>query len=324
MIKLLFQKASEAKYSKKVLADYLNGLGFEKEYGKPADGKLVTHILKNPFYYGTMYASKWKEYAKGEHTSLVEQGVWELANMNTFGNKRKNKQQDSAIYPLKELLLCNTCQHPLTSSNPFGRSKNYLYYECHSKSCSKKERVDIEEAHKQFLSIMAKLKPSKRALQLFSHMVFEEWDEAVSTIRKEVTIRDEKIRLLENEIIETSKSNSKGILSDEEALKHTEKLRAEIVVLRVERTEMKIDEYDTEAVKNFTENFLANLDRFWIQLDLPEKQILQNHIFPTGLACAGKRIRINSLAHSFELIDAMEDENFNLVTPLEFESKFPE
>ena len=147
-------------------------------------------------------------------------------------------------------------------------------------------------------------------------MVFEEWDEAISTIRKEVSIRDEKIKSLENEIIETSKSNSKGILADEEARNHTEKLRAEITVLRVERGEMKIDEYDTEAVKNFTENFLANLDRFWTQLDLPEKQILQNHIFPTGLSCTEKKIRINSLAHSFELIEALDNKNYNLVTQM--------
>lgn len=324
LIKLLFIKASEAKYSKKVLADYLNGLGFEKGYGKPADGKLVTHIVKNPFYYGMMYADKWKEYGQGIHEKLVAQETWDRANMNTFGTKRKYNTQDSTIYPLKGLLLCNNCDHPLTSSNPFGRSKNYLYYECHNKLCTNKERIDVEEANKQFLTTMAALKPSKRALKLFSELVFEEWDEAISVIRKEVALRDEKIKQLETEIITTNQGNAKGILSVDEAIGHIDKLRAEITVLKVERTEMKIDEYDTEAVKSFTENFLTNLDRFWLQLELPEKQMLQNHIFPAGLLCENKKIRIKSLARSFELIRALDDPNYDLVTPREFESRLAE
>lgn len=317
-IKLLFIKASEAKYSKKVLADYLNSLGFEKEYGKSANGKLITHILKNPFYYGMMYASKWKEYAQGLHEPLVKQDVWEAANMNTFGRKRKYNVQDSTIYPLKELLLCNSCHHALTSSNPLGRSKNYLYYECHNKTCKNKERIDVEGAHKQFLATMAKLKPSKVALKLFSTLVFDEWDEALSVIKKEVAIREEKINELDAEIIATSVSNRKGILTDDEARNHTEKLRAELLVVKVEKTEMKIDEYDTEAVKSFTENFLTNLDRFWMQLELPEKQMLQKHIFPDGILCEDYKIRINSLARSFKLIDALDDPNCNLVTQPHF------
>lgn len=160
MIKLLFIKASEGKYSKKVLADYLNSLGFEKEYGKTADGKLVTHIIKNPFYYGMMYAGKWKEYGQGIHEKLVAQEAWDKANMNTFGTKRKYKSQGCTIYPLKGLLMCNSCTHPLTSSNPFGRAKHYLYYECHNKSCKNQERIDVEVAHRQFLATMAALKPS--------------------------------------------------------------------------------------------------------------------------------------------------------------------
>ncbi|MGI5841266.1 MAG: recombinase family protein [Patescibacteria group bacterium] len=315
MIRLLFSKASGGQYSKLWLAKYLNSLGFSKTYGRPADGKLITHIIKNPFYYGMMYAPRWREYQRGVHDPIVDQITWEKANMNTFKNKRTYNTQDSVLYPLKGLLACSNCMHTLTSSNPFGRAKNYLYYECHNKACTKKERIGADVAQEQFLSILSTLKPSKRVLKMFVYLVFEEWDETIAVTRKEATLREEKIKQLEAEIITTNQGNAKGMLTDDEALSHIEDIRREIAVLSVERAEMKIDEYSTETVKNFTETFLANLDRFWLQLDLPEKQMLQAHVFPAGLLCENKEIRINGLARSFELIEAMKDDNFQNVTP---------
>lgn len=312
MIPLLFLKATEMRYPKKYLADYLNLLGFKSYYGKDADGKLVTHILKNPFYYGNMYSRKWKEYSWGKHKPLIDRETWERANMNTFGTKRKNNAQDSLIFPLRGLLQCEGCDHPQTSSNPKGRSKNYLYYECHNKACRSKERIGIEEAHKQYLDILASLKPSKRALKLFNAMVFEEWDSSIETSRKEADLIEEQVHKLENKLTSIAESNSKGILSDDEAKERAEEVRQEITVLKIERADYKIEQYNTEAVKNFTESFLINLDRFWIQLELPEKQVLQNHIFPKGLVCKDKKIRITTLASSFELIKALNNPNFNL------------
>lgn len=313
MIRLLYIKASEGKYSKKYLAGYLNSLGFKDCYGKEADGKLITHIIQNSFYYGYMYAPKWKEYSWGHHKAIIDQSTWDKANINTFGMKRKYSLQDSNIYLLKGLLKCATCNHLQTSSNPKGRSQNYLYYECHNKSCAKQERIDVSEAHKQFLKILSKLKPSKRVLKLFTTIVFEEWDTSIEMSRSEAKLIDTHIQRLEDEITGFATSNSKGILSDDEATSRIEKRRQEITVLKIERADYKIEEYDTEAVKNFTEAFLTHLDKFWQQLELPEKKMLQEHIFPVGLLCENKMIRTTNLAPSFELIEAMKDENFNLV-----------
>src|SRR5258708_34817703 len=76
---------------------------------------------------------------------------------------------------------------------------------------------------------------------------------------------------------------------------------------------MKIDEYDTEAVKSFTETFLTSLDRFWRELDLTQKQVFQNQIFPSGVACKNKNIRTTSLSQPLKLIEVFKDKDFDLV-----------
>lgn len=324
IIKLLFEKASTGYYTKKQLADYLNSLGFKDFYGKEATGKKVGEILGNTFYYGEMYAKKWNEYHWGKHEKLVDKEIWEKAYYNTLGKKRMYRHQDNNLFPLKGILKCATCNHPMTSSNPKGRSENYLCYECHQESCIHHERVGTEEATKQFLSVLSSLKPSKRVLKLFTSMVFNEWDKTIEITKHEAKLKDEEIARLDRKLTSIAESNSKGILTDEEARKRAEEIRQELTVLKVERSDIRIEQYDTETVKSFTENFLGSFDRLWAELDLTQKQALQTQIFPNGIVCEKKEIRTTTLSQSFEMIEALKANNFNSVTPLEFESKFSE
>ncbi len=201
----------------------------------------------------------------------------------------------------------------MTSSNPKGRNKHYLSYECHQKNCPKHERLGVDQAHEQFTAILSSLRPSKRVLRLFNELVFMEWDESITSLKQEAHQKERQIERLESELTNIANSNTKGILNDEEAIQRAEKVRSEILVLKVEKSEIKIDEYDTEAVKTFTETFLINIDRFWKELDLTQKQVLQSQIFPDGVICDKKIIRTTHLSPSFELIMALKDENSDYV-----------
>lgn len=323
VVKALFIKASENISSKKYLADYINKLGFKELFGKEADGKLVSTILHKTFYYGYMYGPKWKEFQWGKHLPLIDQETWEKAHMNVFGRKRKYNVQDSTIFPLKGLLLCAKCFHPMTSSNPRGSSKNYLYYECHNDEgknrCIKRERIGIVKAHQQFIELLGLVKPTIRVLKLFTHLVFSEWDEIIDQAKREAEIQGEQIKKLEDKLTAIAEGNSKGLLTDEEAFSSAEKVRKDIVVLRIERSDTRIEQYNTEAVKSFTEDFLLHLDKLWLRMELPQKQALQSEIFPKGLLVENGKIRTVGLASTFELISAMKDENFHFVTPRGFE-----
>ncbi len=321
MLRTMFIEASKLPTSKKNLAKYLNSLGFEQVYGRPATGKLITHIISDTFYYGYMYAPKWKEYAEGLHTALIDKNTWERAYMNVFQSKRKYKTQDSKLYPLKETLRCSSCLKVMTSSNPKGRNKHYYYYECHEKTCKVNERIDVEEAHNEFLSLLSSIRPTERVLKLFNQLVFDEWNESIEHRRKEAEILDVQIQSLENKITSISEGNAKGILTDDEAKTRAEEARKDIAILRIERSDIRIEQYNTESIKNFTSNFLLNVDKLWLNMELTQQQALQKEIFPEGLLVKNHKIRTVGMARSFELIQAMENPNFNLVTRLGFEPR---
>lgn len=63
------------------------------------------------------------------------------------------------------------------------------------------------------------------------------------------------------------------------------------------------------ASRSFAEIFLTNLDKFWIELDLAQRQVLQSQIFPNGIVCQNKIIRTTDLSQSFQLIEALRNNN---------------
>lgn len=320
IIKAIFIKAAEVPISKNALAEYANELGFKEAYGESADGRTISRIIKDTSYYGYMYAPKWKEYSWGKYTPIVNQELWQKANVNVFGRSKKYKQQDSATFPLKGILNCSNCDHPLTSSNPRGTTKRYFYYECHNSKCSKRQRIRLEKAHRDFINILEQIRPSKRVLKLFSHLVFSEWEKGIVERKQEVKLIEERIKKLESQLTIIAESNAKFILTDDEAQQRAEVIRKELMVLSVERADTRIEQYDAEAVKNFAENFLLNLDRLWLHVELPHKQALQSEIFTNNLLVENGKIRTNGLARTFNLIEVLDVESIESVTPREFES----
>ncbi len=206
---------------------------------------------------------------------------------------------------------------------PKGRNGHHFYYECHNKACAKKERIDIDGAHKQFLELLDRIQPSQRTLKLFNQLVFDEWDTTIENAQREATLKSDQIAKLEAKLTSIAESNSKGILNDEEAMARAEETRRDIAVLKIERSDIRIEQYDTEAVKNFTESFSTNLSRLWVGLDLSQKQAFQVEVFPKGVLAKDWKIRTAELSQSFALIEALSNENFDLVTPVGVEPTIP-
>lgn len=314
LVKILFEEGAKGIQTKQALANYINSLGFEKYHGKKADVNLVSKIVTKTFYYGLMYAPKWKKYQIGLHQPLISEDVWQKANKNLFGRKA-NIINDIKLFPLKGLIYCSTCGGRLTTSKAKGNGGSYLYYECKSKKCTKNQRIMAKDAHKTFLDILKTLKPKPTVLKLFEHLVFCDWDKLIEGCKKQIAMIESRIDQLNNDLSGVTKSNDKGILTDDEARERADKIRSEITALKISKSDVVLEQYDTEIVKSFTENFLNNLDNLWNHLDLPQKQALQNKIFPSGLICENHTIRTNSLSLSFQYIEALNTQNSPLVTP---------
>ena len=223
IINKMFINASTGIYNKSQLARMMNLDGFGTYYKNKATHKIVDNILSKTFYFGYMYAQKWKEYAWGKHEPLIDKITWEKAYRNMVGKKGKYKFQDEISYPLKGCLLCEHCNKPLTTTPSQGRSKIYYYYECRNKLC-RKTRIDSKIAHEKFYSLLQTIKPTERVLKLFEHIVFAEWDKVINETKKQAGVLDKRIATLKTELSSIRKAKDDGIYTVEEAVEQAGKL----------------------------------------------------------------------------------------------------
>jgi site-specific DNA recombinase len=322
LLKQMFEKAATGIYSKSQLARELNLAGFAELYGAKANHKIVKEILEKTFYYGSMYAKKWNEYTLGKHEPLIDKVTWDKAYQRVILKKKGYTYQDATLYPLKGSLRCAVCRELMTSSPSRGRNRVVYYYECKNKKC-RKVRIEASKAHQQFLDILLKIQPSRNVMTLFSHMVMTEWDQVINQAKEAAEKLDGRLLELKGQFDSIRRSKDEGIYTVEEARTQADGIRREIVVVEIERSEARLEQYDAEIVQEFIAQFLMNLGRLWEDMDISKKQALQKKIFVGDLFCTlTKEIRIETLSRSFKLIAHLKDNNGKIVTPSGFEPEF--
>ncbi|PIS09262.1 hypothetical protein COT75_02390 [Candidatus Beckwithbacteria bacterium CG10_big_fil_rev_8_21_14_0_10_34_10] len=315
IIERMFHKAKSGIYNKTQLAKIMNGEGFGDYYKSKASHKIVDKILKRTFYYGYMYSPKWNEYSWGEHKPLIDESTWNRAYQAVIMKKKNYTYQDDELYPLKGILRCEKCGGLMTTCPSKGRNGKVFYYECGNRDC-RKIRIQAKEVHGQFNQLLKQIQPSSRVIILFNQMVFKEWDKGINQAKKEARVIENRIAELKKELTSIRKAKDDGTYSPKEAKEEARKIRQEIRVSEVEKSDFKVEQYDTEIVREFTKQFLINLQKLWKKLDLPKKQTLQNKIFPNGILCLrDKTIRTVNLSPSFRLIKALATKKGRNVTP---------
>lgn len=320
----MFEKASTGIYSKAQLARIMNLDGFGKYYHTKADHKIVRNMLTKSFYFGKTYARKWNEYADGKHIPLTDEQTWQKAYHYLILKKKKFIYQNTDNFPLKGYLKCDYCKYSMTTSPSRGSSGIINYYECKNKKC-RKLRINSKFAHEQFESILKNIQPTERVIKLFQYMIFQEWDKVINKAKYDSLKLDRRITNLKEELKSIRKATDRKLYTEAQAKEEADKVQQELVVLEIERSDIKIEQYNSQIVKEFTSKFLKDLALFWNNLDLPKKQAFLQKVFDGGLICSkDKIIRTDGLSPSFELINSLANTKGENVTPLEFESKFPE
>lgn len=311
----MFQDAATGIYNKSQLAKMMNIQGFADHYKVKADHKIVKEILEKSFYYGRMYAPKWDEYAQGLHTPLIDEETWQKAYQSLILKKKGYRHQNEELYPLKGVLQCEYCSHVMTSSPSRGRNGIVRYYECKHKGCGKL-RINADQAHEYFQEILSRIQPTDRVIKLFEHMVFSEWDTMIEQSNRTIKSIEERIKRLKNELVSIRKAKDDKIYTVEQAKEEAAKVQQDIVVLGIEKSEIRIEQYNTELVREFTDNFLRNLSLLWENLDLPKKQAFLQKVFLGKIQCTKERkIRTIELSPSFKLIEALNNGNGGNVPP---------
>jgi len=150
-------------------------------------------------------------------------------------------------------------------------------------------------------------------------MVFTNWDEVIAQTKQDADNLDQRIHTFKEEIKSIRKAKDDGLYTLEQTKEEADKVQQHITMLEIERSDFRIEQYDTQIVREFSEQFLKNLSLLWDNLDLPKRQALLTKIFKGSIiAQKDKTIRTSDLSPSFQLIESLKEENDENVTPVGF------
>lgn len=130
------------------IAIWMNGQGYGrviKRTGRKVDMdfRILTDIFKDPFYYGILLQ-------KGQKVDLREIYSFEPATTEEtyyavqqlyYQKKKPYSRRRTTFYPLKMMVLCAFCQHPMYVGPSTSKTgKRYLNYRCDYSGCSRQKK----------------------------------------------------------------------------------------------------------------------------------------------------------------------------------------
>lgn len=187
-------------------------------------------------------------------------------------------ERDNHSFPLRGTLRC-PCGRYMTASWSRGRSKKYAYYRCKVCASTNYPRDEVETA---FQRALKGLKGRYGLTPNLRDRVKEVWEgEREGAIRRKGVIEREinKIRGLQKAIV---RKNAEGVVPDDVAKDQIKELGHELGRKQIELDDLNLGSEKISEILNFSETFLAHLDKHWRLSDLETKKHIQKFFYPNG------------------------------------------
>nr|WP_241254723.1 recombinase family protein [Brevibacillus sp. SYP-B805] len=136
------------------IADELNRLGFRSRTGGPWNQTTLSHMLKNPVYYGALrwnYAEGGQKrnspdswiIREGTHDAIIDKETFLLVQRLQQARTRQHPRALASDFPFSGVLFCADCEAPMygktiRTRNQTGKRYTNRYYVCQNrkrKSC---------------------------------------------------------------------------------------------------------------------------------------------------------------------------------------------
>jgi len=94
-----------------------------------------------------------------------------------------------------------------------------------------------------------------------------------------------------------------------------DQLREQLALAEIELNDAVLDQLDIDGVLAFAEHVVTNAARLWIELDLVQKQRLQQTLFPEGLRFDGEKFGTAATCLAFKKLDGSGGSNSGMASP---------
>jgi hypothetical protein len=170
-----------------------------------------------------------------------------------------------------------------------------------------------------FVDLLGTLRPEPAYMRLFNAVVLDVWKHR----QKEV----EKLRRNLENVVSQKRERLDRI---DEAFLHErsidrqtyerqrDQVREQLALAEIELNDAVLDQLDIDGVLAFAEHVVTNAARLWIELDLVQKQRLQQTLFPEGLRFDGEKFGTAATCLAFKKLDGSGGSNSGMASPTGF------
>jgi site-specific DNA recombinase len=271
-------------------------------------------LFTNPFYAGILIDPWSGEEFQGAHPALVTRGEFEkVQRVIARRNCSVPHQKDRVEFPLRGLVRCNECRHPLTATFSRGRNDRYPYYLCHQTACSRRAKsIRAADVHGEFTSYLDEIAPTKKTLEKLGDRLIETADQADQDVALQQKRRRRRTAQLDAETAELIRMRAQNLLTDKEFLEQKRRLADQKDGL-ANKTPKTLNAEQVRASLDKIVAPLANLRATWEAMEPPQRSRFEQLVFPAGFVSG--RIRTADLGRLFSSLRTSDPSMSSVVPP---------
>tara|TARA_B100000508_G_scaffold54263_1_gene41967 strand:- start:4852 stop:6531 length:1680 start_codon:yes stop_codon:yes gene_type:complete len=251
-------------------------------------------IASDPLYAGFIEYPMWGvERRNGHHEGIISLDVFDAIQKRLKQeSKGKRVRNDvSEAFPLRSLLVCDSCGKPLTGSFSKGRGGKYPYYRCQNKDCEfGSKSINANKVHNSFDELLLKQGLKKDISKVLSAVFDRVWKEEETLLKTKETENQRQIEALRGKINQVT----------DLALKSKKQSLREVFEVQIEEFAEEIAQIESCSIKGVDLDFpyrtalekvtllLESPYKIWHSVDVREKQKLFYFIFDERLAYSKK------------------------------------
>ncbi len=327
VIKSIFTRFSTGVVTYSDLAKELRKRRIKNHKGKVIrfSKQMICWVLNNRYYAGLLTDQN-KKLVKGLHEPLIDITLFEKCQEVQNGVSRHHTRQriyNNPDFPLRRFAICGYCNKPLTAC--WARSGRYPYYYCVNKECIQfSKMIKRSDFENSFMEYLKTVKPKEKAVKRFEERFIKRYKLREAEIKGDYVGQLNNTSEIQKELDWVVQSGRKGILPEHIVKEKVDELDKKLTLAKLQLNEIHTEELNIEALLAYGESFIRTLENSWYDAHPIIKVRLQRAIFPEGVIYKENAFSNSKISPAFEIIDLLGAENAKDVTPLEFESKFPE
>ena len=300
LIQNAFKEISEGKPQSDIIKDL-------RKKGIIVSRSNMSKLLRNPFYMGKIIIPKLgnepTQIINGIHEAIVSDSLFfkvqDVLNGVT-SNKKEGYSFQRDEFPLRGILFCSSCNAKLTASKSRSATgRRYAYYHC---NYCKNERFPSEDVNNNMESILGEFQFTKESKTLYELMVKnllnnKSGEDELSLDKLTVQLNEQNTRIqkLQDLYVDGNIDNENYMLT----LKRYEGIRRDLKdkIEALNVTDLTYSKWLKSGI-----SVLSNLNGFYKNGTVGDKQALLSSIFPEKIYFDGKKCRTQRINEVLRVI----------------------